>query len=94
LISPPYCGVPSVFHQLPAVVAVVTAVGLVVDVVMGGTVDVEVVVTVGFVDVVVTVEVVVEVVQDARIRDANRRQVSVIQVKFLFIAASFNLFRE
>ena len=94
MISPPYCGVPSVFHQLPAVVAVVTAVGLVVDVVMGGTVDVEVVVTVGFVDVVVTVEVVVEVVQDARIRDANRRQVRVIQVIFLFIAASLILFRE
>ena len=94
MISPPYCGVPSVFHQLPAVVAVVTAVGLVVDVVTGATVEVEVVVTAGLVEVVVTVEVVVEVVQDAKIRDANRRQVRVIQVIFLFIAASLILFRE
>jgi len=85
---------PSESHQLPEVAALVTAVGLVVDVVTGATVDVEVVVTAGLVEVVVTVEVVVEVVQDARIRDANRRQVRVIQVIFLFIAASLILFRE
>ena len=94
MISPPYCGLPSESHQLPEVAALVTAGGLVVDVVTGATVDVEVVVTAGLVEVVVTVEVVVEVVQDAKIRDANRRQVRVIQVIFLFIAASLILFRE
>jgi hypothetical protein len=88
LISPPYWGLPSESHQLPAVVALVVAVGLVVDVVTGAAVDVEVVVTAGLTDVVVTCEV-VDVVQDARIRDARIKQVSAIQIIPFFISISF-----
>jgi len=61
---------------------------LVVDVVTGAAVDVEVVVTAGLTDVVVTCEV-VDVVQDARIRDARIKQVSAIQIIPFFICPPF-----
>jgi len=79
---PPYCGAPSLFHQLP--VAVVDVFGTVV-----GAVIVVVVVLVGVavtVLVVAVVEVVVvDVAQDAKTSDISMRQVSKIQITFFFM---------
>jgi len=87
-ISPPYCGLPSLSHQCPVVeadVVVVLAVAVVVvlAVVVGIEVCVEVVVD-------VLVDDVVDVAQDARASDVTKRQLSAIQIAFLFINLLFN----
>ena len=83
-ISPPYCGLPSLSHQLEVTaVEVVVAAGLVVDVVTRAVVVFEVVVTAGVDNVVVVVVDVV--VHDARIRDVTIKHVSAIQANPLFI---------
>ena len=79
---PPYCGLPSLSHQLPAALVVVV-VGLVVDTadVVVGRIDVVVLATV---DTVVRVEVVVEEEQEARTNDDTIKQVETIQMAPFF----------
>ena len=84
VICPPYCGVPSLFHQFPVAAVVV---GVVVTV---GEVLVVVVVLVAVVVVLVVVVSVVEDVvgdlaQDAKTRDVTNRKVNAIQITPLFI---------
>jgi hypothetical protein len=89
---PPYCGVPSEFHQLAADVVGVVAVGavevVVVRAVATGIADVTGVVCV-VVWVFVVACVVVEVLQDASISVATRRQGNAIHLDFPFMATSF-----
>jgi len=87
VISPPYCGVPSEFHQFPVVEVVVGAVVVaVVEVVL---VVLMVVVMVVVVLVVIEVTGVVLVVQEAKIRDVTINPVNNIQVIPFFIKTSF-----
>lgn len=84
---PPYCGVPSLFHQLPVVLAVA-----VVAVVLGMVMGVDVAFEVGWdvVDVVgVETVVVVDVAQDAKTNDVIMRQVSTVQIIPFFIEPPF-----
>jgi len=81
VICPPYCGVPSLFHQFPVAAVVV---GVVVTV--GEEVVVLVVVVVVLVVVVSVVEDVVgDLAQDAKTRDITNRKVNVIQITPFFI---------
>jgi hypothetical protein len=81
VISPPYCGFPSLSHQLPEVVVV----GIVEVVVVA----IDVLVVLGAVMVVVVVEVaagaVVEVVHDASSMESIISPVNVIQITPFFI---------
>jgi hypothetical protein len=85
VISPPYCGLPSVSHQLPD-----TVVGLVVVIVVevGLDVDVDVMVEIG-VEVDVALDVVVDLAQDAKTSDVTMRKVNTIQKAPLFIHSSY-----
>jgi len=86
VIVPPYCGLPSLSHQLPVVVVVfLVVVGVVMVVVLVVGLDV-----VG-VDVVDDsgVDDVVDVLQDARTSVVTMRQVSTIQIAPFFIQSSF-----
>jgi hypothetical protein len=85
-ISPPYCGLPRLSHQLPvAAVVVGVVVGAVVVAVVGGAVLVVVVVVVMG----VVVDVVADVAHDAKTSDITIRQVNTIQIALLFIWTSF-----
>jgi len=87
--SPPYCGFPSLSHQLPFVLAVVV-VDLEVCIAVVVAIGIDAVVT-AVVDVVVLVAIVVDVVQDAKTSDVTMRQVNAIQVVPIFISSSYNL---
>jgi hypothetical protein len=84
-ISPPYCGVPSLSHQLP----VGRVLGAVVTLVVAGVEAIEVAELVKIVGAAVAdfvvVDVVVEVAHDAKTRDDVMRTVSAIQAIPLFI---------
>ena len=76
---PPYCGLPSLSHQLLVEATeevVVGAVVTVLEVTMGVVVDIAVV---SVVEICAEVEVGVEVLQDANIKDMTMLQVSKIQ---------------
>jgi len=86
VIVPPYCGLPSLSHQLPVVAVVVTVV------VIGTDVEVTFVVGAGTdeemgegVDVEVDVLVDVDVPQDAKTSDVTMRQIITTQIAPLFI---------
>jgi hypothetical protein len=84
---PPYCGLPSLSHQLAAVtvvVEVVLEVGIVVVVDAGFDVVVTVVV-----DVVIWFEVEVGLEQDTRTNDDTIKHVNIIQMAPLFTSHSF-----
>jgi hypothetical protein len=85
-MTPPYCGLPRLSHQLPVPEVVgFVEVGAVLAVVRGGAVVLVVVVVV----VTVAVDVaVVDVLQEARTSDITMRQVSAIQIVPLFISSS------
>jgi hypothetical protein len=86
-MSPPYCGLPRLSHQLPVPEVVVgfVEVGAVLTVVSGGAVVLVVVVVV----VTMAVDVaVVDVLQEARTSDITMRQVSAIQIVPLFMSSS------
>ena len=86
VIVPPYCGVPSLFHQLPAVVVagvVVDEVAVVVRVVVVCR-EIEVVVVCIVVD--IEVEVDVELLQEASNRAVTIRKLKQNQISLLFIS--------
>ena len=87
---PPYCGLPSLSHQLPAVLVVVEVVleaGIVAVVDTGF--DVEVTTDE---DVVVWVDVMVELEHDAKTNDVTIINVEIIQIAPFFTLASFFMF--
>jgi len=89
VIVPPYWGVPSLSHQFPAVLTVVM--GLVDDIVVWLIVEVVVlIVLVEALKVVVGIVIDVEFVHDTKIIDITTRQVSIIQIGFLFMLSSSN----
>ena len=84
---PPYCGVPSLSHQLPVALAVAVVV-----VVLGMVMGVDVAFEVGWdvVDAVdVEIVVVVDLAQDAETSDATMRHVRIIQIVPFFIEPPF-----
>ena len=86
---PPYCGVPSLFHQFPVPVVVVVTVDTdVVDVVVVVVDVVEITTGVEVVVVVFEAAVVVDELQDARIIDATSKSVTNPQMIPFFINAS------
>ena len=87
---PPYCGVPRLSHQFPLAVVVVVFTEVVVVVVVEDAVGV-LVVDVVFVGVEVGVEVWVDVLQDAKTKDATIRKVSTIQIVPFFNETSLNI---
>jgi hypothetical protein len=95
VIVPPYCGVPSLSHQLP-VAAVVDVVEIVVfGVLVGVLVEIAVGVLDAAIEVVVDCRIVaeVDVEQDAKTSDITMRQINNIQIVPLFILTSlFNIF--
>ena len=83
---PPYCGVPRLSHQWPAVVVVAETVGAVDVLVEVTVVDSVVVIGIEVVDVICwVVVVVVDELQDAKMSEVTMRQVSAIQIIPLFI---------
>ena len=92
VIVPPYCGWPRLSHQFPPAEVVVdfVKVGAVLAVEIGGEVGLVAVVVVVAGAVEVDVDV-VDVLQDAKISDITKRQVSAIQIIPLFISSSYYL---
>jgi hypothetical protein len=85
VIVPPYCGVPSLFHQFPATVEVVAL-----DVVLGAdVVDVEVGADVEVWGDVVDDVFVVDVVQDAISIAVTIKKLNASQITLFFISYSF-----
>jgi hypothetical protein len=91
VIIPPYCGVPSAFHQFPVTAVVVEVVVVGVVVLLLVVVVVVVVIVVLVVDVGVEVDVVV-LLHDAKTSDVTMRKVSNPQIIPLFIQISFLFF--
>jgi hypothetical protein len=89
-MSPPYVGIPSLSHQFPvlAVEVTVCVIGCAVVVVVAALL---VVLVVEVAEVIMDVEVVLDLLQDASTKDVAIRKVNAIQIILLFISSSYPL---